>query len=114
MNELIPVILTEDPFYRYKMEKVKVLIQKNKTVITNLNKISEILKVNPVVLHKFISKNLNTHSIYKNEKWILNGIFNADNIQKIIYEFTEQFIKCKSCGVPEIINGVCCACGIFV
>ncbi len=49
-----------DPFYRYKMERIQIVTKNNKTIVNNIVNISNTLKTDPKILFKFITKNLNT------------------------------------------------------
>ncbi len=102
----------DDPFYRYKMEKIDISIKNKKTIINNLINISNTLKIEPKVLFRFITSNLASFGQEKNGLYIISGAFDINKIQDVIYIFIDKYILCKKCNFPEIENGICKACGI--
>lgn len=110
---------TNDPFYRYKMPPILIKKEVNKTVLLNLSEISSSLNTEIEYLMKFLSEDLGTNVSNKNEKIILNGLFENVVLQKSIYSFINKFILCKYCGNPETeiylkkdyLKNECKACG---
>jgi len=108
---------SKDPFYRYRMPPVQVMHDASKTFITNLDQVSKYLHRNPVHILKFLSFSLGCNCI-KNDRFALNGNFNAERIQSAIYDFIDLFVLCNECNNPEtkfvygnILKRVCNSCG---
>lgn len=99
---------------RYQMPQIQSFqLRNNKTYLKNLDKVSESLHRNPEQILKYIGFVLNTQINVKDIS--INGIYNNDKIQTMIYDFIKLYILCGVCGNPEtqIINKTlqCCACG---
>lgn len=96
-----------DPFYRYKMPRVQIKGEGNgngiKTVIVNVEEISQ--RLNRDVNHpmKFFAYELAATAKYKDDKWILTGSFTQERVQAALYDFIKKFVLCKSCRNPETI-----------
>jgi len=94
-----------DAFYRYKMPKVQTKIEGNgngiKTVMVNIDQISQRL-VRPVEypMH-FFAKKLGAKQIKKDDKWILMGHWEQPLIQASLFEFIQTYCLCKECRNPE-------------
>lgn len=101
----------DDPFYRYKMEKIEVSIRNKKTVLNNLKTICNTLKTEEKILFRFITKNLNTFGSSESDTYFISGVFESKKIQEVIYNFIDKYILCKKCKFPEISEGICKACG---
>jgi translation initiation factor 5 len=108
-----------DPFYRYKMEKISITFEgKGKqTKLNNLINISKNINIPVSIILKYLGKSF---SIQSNESSLsLNGHLKESNIQEKIYEMIDFFVLCKKCNIPEIsyeldkknIKCSCSACG---
>lgn len=95
----------QDPFYRYKMPSIKTKVEGNgngiKTVLVNLEEIGTAICRSPDYVIKYISQNLGTMSITKGGKYIINGQFTSETVQKEIYNFISDFVLCGKCRNPE-------------
>jgi translation initiation factor 2 beta subunit (eIF-2beta)/eIF-5 len=104
-----------DPFYRYKMNKVDVSVKNKKTTINNLAEICKILKIEEKNLFKFLTNTLGTFGQDKNNNYIISGTFDSNKIQDVIYTFIDKYILCKNCQFPELCKEnnivICKACG---
>ena len=104
-----------DPFYRYKMNKVDVSVKNKKTTINNLTEICKNLKTEEKLLFKFLTNTLGTFGQDKNNNYIISGTFDCNKIQDVIYTFIDKYILCKNCQFPELSKEnniiVCKACG---
>lgn len=103
----------DDPFYRYKMDKINITVKNKKTILTNLLNVSHTLKVDPKVLFRYITSKLATFGQEKNESYIISGIFDIDKIQNLIYDFIDTHVLCKKCKFPELSDSICKACGFI-
>ena len=82
----------DDPFYRYKMEKISITFEgKGKqTKLNNLNNISQNINIPVSIILKYLGKSF---SIQSNESSLsLNGHLKEDNIQEKIYELIDFFL----------------------
>lgn len=114
MEEKINMIKIDDPFYRYKMYKIKTESNNLKTVLLNVEKIEPSLNgYKTKDLLEFCSKSLNTYYRNKKDKWIIAGNFDNNKIQDIIYTFISTKLICKKCNLPEIYykQKKCNSCG---
>lgn len=116
--------LTEinDPFYRYKMEKIKFSREKTKTCISNLEEIAKYLGIpNVEIILSFLKKRLSISIVNNKNRLIITNKVNTKNIQDALYEFIEIFVLCQNekCKKPELIYNIhkdklqcqCKACG---
>ncbi|EPR80009.1 Eukaryotic translation initiation factor 5 [Spraguea lophii 42_110] len=91
-----------DSFYRYKMPSITLAHEKNNTVLLNLYEISSSLNFDVELIHKYITMELGcAGKIDKNNRIILNGKFDSNHLQKILYNFIENYILCPQCRNPE-------------
>ena len=118
---MINVNNSDDPFYRYKMEKVSIT---NKgfgnglfTIINNLENIAKSINTPVEILYKYISNDLGSN--YNEKKKSMNGNHTHEKIQESIYKYINDFVICSKCGIPEInylldnkkVEARCSACG---
>lgn len=107
-----------DPFYRYKMEKLDVSSQKNKTEISNLEAIGKDLKRDPELIVIYIKIKMATSVEYKNGILRVSANLTYVDFQKVLREFIEKIVLCPLCKLPEIdleingkiLKGQCSAC----
>lgn len=94
-----------DPFYRYKMPHVIVKQEgksKNiKTLITNMNSISNALKRQEALLQQFLMYQLSVNSTSKNNTFSLKGEFSTNELQNLIFDFVDILVLCRECENPE-------------
>ena len=85
--DVININYCNDIFYRYKMPRVEIKIEKNKTVIVNLVEISKSLNTHPVYILKHLSYTLGVQSWFdkKNKTYKLNGCHEKEKIQQSVY-----------------------------
>jgi translation initiation factor 2 beta subunit (eIF-2beta)/eIF-5 len=116
MNKMINIIQQDDEFQRYKMPVLEIKYSNKKfTLLENIGDIAKHLHIKEDIIIKYISIENNTNN--KNNK--LNGIFQQNDLQKIIYTFIEKFVLCDKCGLPELkhkaydkhILNKCLSCG---
>jgi translation initiation factor 2 beta subunit (eIF-2beta)/eIF-5 len=107
---------SSDPWYRYTMSKIVLILRKNKYVFTNINDVCKQINRPPELLIKFIKKQLAASVTYtNNEAYITKSDLTAEILQKIIFEFINWCVLCKQCGNPETtldekLIMQCCAC----
>lgn len=114
-----------DPFYRYKMEKLRSKVEGKgngiKTVITNLSNVAEQLARPPNYVIKYFGFELGaqTNIDPKDDRWIINGAHEASKLQDYLDGFIKKFVLCGSCQNPETVVNIkdgdiildCKACG---
>ena len=93
----------DDPFYRYKMPRVIIKIERVKTVIVNLDEISKSLNRESAHLLRHLSHSLCTQASFdkKNKTHKLNGHHEEAAIRRVIFDFVKRFILCGTCDNPE-------------
>lgn len=95
--------ISNDPFYRYKMEEVVISQQKNKICFENIDKVCKDLDRNVKLLIGFLKKYFNTSIEYKNNQMFTTKIISKNEMQDAIYNFIEKYILCEKCKNPETI-----------
>ena len=87
--------------YRYKMTKIDTIIEKNKTVIQNLSKISgELGRDEQMIIH-FFKKHFGTNFTMKNSKYTSAKKLTNKELQDALKEFIEHSVLCPTCKLPE-------------
>lgn len=117
---------TDDPFYRYKMPRIKAKVEGRgngiKTVIPNLKEISRALVRPTIYLVKYFGNELGAQTICDEKlgRYILTGNHSVETMQACTYGFINKYVLCGSCSNPEtelsvtkdqMINRTCKACG---
>merc|ERR1719245_2590129 len=119
----------DDPNYRYKMERVQIRSEgKNTgkvTIVTNIVSITEsiigtliqcedgdrdyppskeILRQTLTHLVRFLRQQIGGKVQFKKSRnvAIISGQHEAQKIQRLIFEYIEQFAMCPQCGYPEL------------
>ncbi|MDP7180773.1 MAG: translation initiation factor IF-2 subunit beta [Candidatus Woesearchaeota archaeon] len=96
--------LPEAVFQKERFEIPKVLghIQGNKTIITNLNQIANILRRNVEHILKFILKELASPGEMKKSGSVIFGTkVPASRINEKIRKYANEFVLCPDCGKPD-------------
>ncbi|OLY83809.1 putative eukaryotic translation initiation factor 5 [Smittium mucronatum] len=115
----------KDSFYRYKMPRLVSKIEGKgngiKTVISNMSDVARALSRPPSYPTKFFGIELGAQVKIedKNDRYIVNGVHEADKLQSLLDVFITKFVLCASCKSPEtdlvIKDGTilrqCMACG---
>jgi translation initiation factor 5 len=90
-----------------------------KTVVENCAEISKSLDRNPEYVCKFFGFELGALTSTANDKYVVNGKHDAEDLARVLDIFIEKFVLCGGCRNPEtnvVIKGdkiflVCRACG---
>jgi translation initiation factor 5 len=118
---MINVNKSEDPFYRYKMEKVRVnncgFGNGQYTIINNLDNISKSINTPTDILIKHLI--LTMGSSYNEKKKSFTGTHSDEKIQEHIYEYINKYVICSNCNIPELtyiiqnknLESICSSCG---
>lgn len=103
-----------DLFYRYKMQKMNVIKQKNKTIIDNFDKVSKDLDRDPKMLCNYFKKKLGLAMVFKDGVLSTAADIDYDAFEKVLRQFIEEYVLCKSCKLPELTlvdkNAKCKSC----
>ncbi|KAI5173472.1 translation initiation factor 5 [Pancytospora epiphaga] len=116
---MIPILRsTNDPHFRYKMQSIAISQEASRTIITNLDDISKSLHRDPLLIIKYLGSTLGCTQGRDGSKYFLNGRFNIERLQSLVYDFVDTYVLCQACGNPEtkfVIEGGlfrhCSSCG---
>jgi len=92
-----------DPTYRYKRDKIEIIIQNTNGGITkllNIDKIATQLGCEQSNILKFLKKKINTSIIEKNGPF-LRKTETVDNLENVLEEFISKEVLCPKCSNPE-------------
>lgn len=103
MSKINVAGLTEstDVHYRYKMNKLEVLFEKGKTVIKNLDKVSNDLKRDQGMIIFFFKRHFGASFTLKDGKYSTAKKISANEFQDALKEFIEYSVLCPTCRLPE-------------
>lgn len=83
---------------KINLPKLQIGIENKKTYFSNYNVVCDELNRNPNDFIKFIQRELSTGtSINGNGDLVIDGVFREKQIEKIILNYIENFVKCKMC-----------------
>lgn len=92
-----------DPTYRYKRDKIEIVIQNTNGGITkllNIDKIAIQLGSTQDDILKFLKKKANTGIIEKNGPFLRKSE-TVDNLENILEEYILKEVLCSKCSNPE-------------
>ena len=104
---------------RFEIPKAIGHIQGSKTIISNFNQITSVLRREPAHLLKYLQRELATPASIDGPRLILGRKINSSLINQKIESYTQAFILCKECGKPDtqlkkeekVLTLKCTACG---
>lgn len=104
---------------RFEIPKIMGHIQGNKTVLSNFVQIAAHFGRPPEHMLKYITRELGTKGVLKNNQVILGTKIAASRINEKIRNYANEFVLCPECGKPDtkfekdgMINYLrCTACG---
>jgi translation initiation factor 2 subunit 2 len=104
---------------RLEIPRPKVLIQGNRTFITNFDEIIAVLRRKPKHFAKFLFRELAKPGHIEGKRLILQGKVDSKLLEKKLRDYCKEFLYCKECNKPDtklvrqgrIILMVCEACG---
>ena len=108
-----------DPYYRYTMDKLNVVQNKNKIVINNLDKVANDLKLEKFIIIDSFKIYLGCNIILdKNNITITSNKLSYDNFYNTLRDLIEYLVLCPTCFKPETklevenknINMTCACC----
>ena len=85
------------------MEKMNIEYEKTKSNITNIDKISNDLNIQPKILVEYFKKKLGVSAIYKKGIMTIKGKMERGRISDVLTEFIEDIILCTVCKLPEVV-----------
>ena len=91
------------------------------TRLTNLDAIAGALNRETDHLHRFIQQSLATSGKLSEGVGRYNGNFDAADFERVVEEYTEEYVRCSECGLPDTrlvqedrtLMLRCDACGAF-
>ena len=98
MKEL-PEVVVET--VRFEIPKVRGHIEGNKTVISNINQVADILRRPKEHILKFLQKELATPGEFKGSLLVFGTKIPASRINEKIEEYIKEYVFCKECGKPD-------------
>ncbi|EMG47938.1 Eukaryotic translation initiation factor eIF-5, putative [Candida maltosa Xu316] len=94
-----------DPFYRYKMPPIQSKTEGRgngiKTAIVNLAEVARALNRPPSYLIKFFGYELGAQTQIQNDRYLVNGAHDSNELQDSLDGFINKFVLCGSCKNPE-------------
>lgn len=91
----------DDPFYRYKRDRVITQKLRNKVEIANLTKISKDIERDPDILISYLKLKFNSNFIDKNNKITTTKNLENSQIESVINDFIQEYVLCEKCLLPE-------------
>lgn len=104
----------------FKIPLAEALVQGNKTIIRNLSVIADKARRPPGDIARYMSKELAVPVSIEENRLLLSGKFQSDDINKRITRYFEVYVICKECHKPDshletagrgMFQFVCEACG---
>ena len=95
----VPETLAE--ISRFDIPKIRGHIQGNKTVVTNLVQIADVLGRPPEHLLKYILKELATPGEFKKNSVIFGRKISASSINDRVIQYANDFVLCRECRKPD-------------
>ncbi|RJT03834.1 MULTISPECIES: translation initiation factor IF-2 subunit beta [Halococcus] len=71
------------------------------TRLTNLGRIADALSRDPEHIHSVIQRELGTNGQFDAGRSRFNGTFSSDDFDEAIRSYTEEFVICSECGLPD-------------
>lgn len=94
-----------DPFYRYKMPPIQSKTEGRgngiKTAIVNLAEVARALNRPPAYLIKFFGYELGAQTQIQNDRYLVSGAHDSNELQDSLDGFINKFVLCGSCKNPE-------------
>ncbi len=104
----------------FKIPKIDMIQQGNKSIIRNLSVIADRARRNPGDIARYVSKELAVPVNIEEQRLIISGKFRDDDLNKRIEKYFEVYVICRECHKPDshldvagrgMFNFVCEACG---
>ncbi len=98
MKELPEVVVEK---VRFEVPKVRGHIEGNKTVISNINQVADILRRPKEHILKFLQKELATPGEFKGSLLVFGTKISASRINEKLEEYVNAYVFCQECGKPD-------------
>ncbi|ARF09152.1 translation initiation factor 2 subunit beta [Catovirus CTV1] len=83
---------------KINLPKLLVTAENKKTFFSNYRKVCQELNRNDADLVRFVQKELATNvSINGNDELVIEGMYREKQIEKVLVNYIEQYVKCKMC-----------------
>ncbi len=86
---------------RFEVPGIEGRFEGNRTIISNITKISNQLSREPNHIVKFLVKSLATTGEKKGTNYIFIGKFNSKRINEKIEKYTKEYVICGQCNKPD-------------
>ncbi len=83
---------------RFELPDIEVLTQGNKTIVRNFGDVCGVMRREPLLVSKFLSKELAVPSSIDDKRLIFNGKVDQRLLVSKIQEFLNKYVRCKVCG----------------
>ena len=104
---------SNDPFYRYKRSIIEVTYSKKKggtSTITNMDTIQNQLKM-PIEFVAAFYKKIKKTGKAMTSPGVFRGKLDIAFFEGILDAMISKYVLCPKCTLPELVQGVCQACG---
>ena len=88
---------------RYALPELKIEYVKNKTIILNIKEVLEKIRRSEKDFKKYFFRILGIPGRFENDRLVLNGIIQKENLKKKLEEYVKFFVICEVCGKPETV-----------
>ena len=106
-NSMLNMDGSDDPFYRYQMNRLRIRAQgtggNKRTVLENIRTVAKDIGRPIEYLSKFYSYKMRTSTSVDCQSLSLKGHHELRELQAATFKFIRDYVMCKSCGNPETI-----------
>ena len=97
-----------DPFYRYKMDK----LTSSKagrgngcyTILDNLPNVTKAFNHPASIVFKYMGSVLGSNTT--ESKWSITGHYENDELINVLFQYISSFVICPNCSIPELIPSI--------
>tara|TARA_Y100000310_G_scaffold319710_1_gene375314 strand:+ start:3447 stop:3857 length:411 start_codon:yes stop_codon:yes gene_type:complete len=86
---------------RFEVPKVKGHVEGNKTIISNMFAIADIVARDANHILKYLQRELATSAYYSDKRLIFGRKLSSKMINEKVAKYVETFVLCKACGKPD-------------
>jgi len=122
LERVLSATPTQGPTKRLEVPPARSFTEGMKTVIANLDKISQVLARDEQHLLKYLVKRLATSGSKAGDKIVLKGRFTSQQLNSLVEEYIKEYVYCSVCNRPDtsitkekgIVYLMCSSCGARV
>jgi translation initiation factor 2 subunit 2 len=122
LDRVLSATPPQGPSRRLEVPRMQSFNEGMKTMISNLDKIAQVLMRDPNHLLRYIVKRLATSGSRADDKVILKGKFKNDQLNSLVEEYMREYVYCPVCNRPDtsltkekgIVYLTCSSCGARV